>query len=295
MWTEQVDLHSHSTHSDGEHAVELVAQLMGDNGVKVWSLTDHDTMSGWREGAEAARLQSIRFIPGIEITCQPALPGDALELERQGRDRASASWHLLAYFPSHDPLDSKDDVAALRTWLEPLQGGREPRMRQMCKALEQLGMPVDVDSVLAKAEGSVGRPHLALAMIEAGYVQNKNEAFEEWIGDGKPAFIPHSKPTLNEAISAVKAAGGFTSLAHPLYYGISPDTLLNCLAEHGVDAVEAVHRSHPDQYRHALQIAAEEHGLKVTVGSDFHGLSSSQRPGHMPVMKLALHESIMNE
>ena len=140
-------------------------------------------------------------------------------------------------------------------------------MRAMCARLESLGMAINIEDVLAKAEGSVGRPHLAEAMVELGYVSSKQEAFETWIGDGLPAFVPHEKPTVIEAVEAVKAAGGITSLAHPLYYGVSTPTLLRTLHGLGVDAVEAVHRSHTDAYRHELTEEAKQYGMSVSVGS----------------------------
>ena len=100
MWTQHYDLHSHSTNSDGEHSVEFVAGLMNDNGVKVWSLTDHDTIAGWKNGEESARALGLTFIPGVEITCERGLNPRSEELIRNNRERASRSWHLLAYFPN---------------------------------------------------------------------------------------------------------------------------------------------------------------------------------------------------
>ncbi|MBL6806648.1 MAG: hypothetical protein ISQ54_04200 [Candidatus Poseidonia sp.] len=150
-------------------------------------------------------------------------------------------------------------------------------------------MPVNIDDVLARADGSVGRPHLAEEMVKLGYVESKHEAFERWLGDGLPAFVAHEKPTIAEAVEAVKAAGGFTSLAHPLYYGVDVPVLMNTLQDLGVDAVEAVHRSHDDMYRHSLMIAASDRDMGITVGSDFHGLDYQQHPGSMPVMIDALH------
>ena len=156
-------------------------------------------------------------------------------------------------------------------------------MRAMCERLTELGMPVDVDAVMKRATGSVGRPHLAEEMVHLGYVSSKSEAFETWIGDGLPGFVSHIKPTISEAVQAVHDAGGLTSLAHPLYYGVPTEVLLDALVEHQVDSVEAVHRSHDDAYRQALMEGAHERGLGVTVGSDFHGLDYQPRPGHMPV------------
>ena len=295
MWTQHHDLHSHSLHSDGEHPVEKVAELMHAEGVKTWSLTDHDTASGWAEAATAAARLGLRFVPGVEITCEPTLPPDRNHLQRIGRERASASWHLLAYFPEHAPGGNDDLVDSFKAWLAPRQDGRLPRMEAMCQRLGELGMPVDVETVCAKASGSVGRPHLAERMVELGYVSSKFEAFETWIGDGLPAFVPHVKPTVEEAVRVVRAAGGVTSLAHPLYYGVPTESLIEHLALIGVDAVEAVHRSHDDAYRHELTEAAVRHGLAVSVGSDFHGLSWQPRPGNMPVRPTTLIQRLRVE
>ena len=119
-------------------------------------------------------------------------------------------------------------------------------------------------------------------MVERGYVATKQEAFETWIGDGLPAFVPHVKPSIASAVKAVKLAGGFTSLAHPLYYGVPSADLLAVLFQLGVDAVEAVHRSHTDAYRYELTAEANSVGLGITVGSDFHGLSWQSRPVTCP-------------
>ena len=293
MWTQSVDLHSHSTHSDGQHDVAFVAELMANEGVRTWALTDHDTTDGWLQAAKEARRCGLRFIPGVEITCEPLMPPDEAHLTAVGRARASSSWHLLALFPEHDPEHPDPAVEAFKAWLAPRQGGRQPRMIAMCERLAELGMPVDVEAVFRRASGSVGRPHLAEEMVRCGYVSTKEEAFETWIGDGLPAFVAHNKPSLVEAVQAVQQAGGKTSLAHPLYYGVPTPMLIAGLKNAGVDAVEAVHRSHVDAYRYELMSAAQENGLSITVGSDFHGLDYQARPGNMPVQKDALLHGII--
>ena len=295
MWTQIYDFHSHSLHSDGEHPVDLVAELMHAEGVRCWALTDHDTTSGWEEGYTAATSLGMTFVPGVEITCEPALPADEHHMASIGRERASASWHLLAYFPRHVPGSNDSEVASFKAWLSPHQDGRLPRMMAMCDRLGELGMPVSIDEVSAKASGSVGRPHLAEVMVERGYAASKQEAFETWIGDGLPAFVAHVKPTVEEAVRAVKNAGGLTSLAHPLYYGVPSRELLETLRALGVDAVEAVHRSHTDAYRHELTVEAVKQGMGVSVGSDFHGLSWQPRPGNMPVRSTTLAEQLNPE
>ena len=156
-------------------------------------------------------------------------------------------------------------------------------------------MPVDIEKVARRATGSVGRPHLAEEMVRLGYASSKQEAFERWIGDGLPAFVAHAKPTIAEAVEAVRKAGGKTSLAHPLYYGVPTSVLAASLSDLGVDAIEAVHRSHHDGYRHELMTHALSRGLCITVGSDFHGLDHQARPGRMPVQTEALLEGLIHE
>ena len=121
MWTQDYDLHSHSTNSDGEHSVDHVAELMAGNAVKNWSLTDHDTISGWKDAYAAAQRHGINFIPGVEITCECGLSANSDELELRNRDRGSKSWHLLAYFPGLKPGDRW--CVCARTWLEAAETG----------------------------------------------------------------------------------------------------------------------------------------------------------------------------
>ena len=281
MWSDLYDLHSHSTNSDGEHSVETVAQLMAASGVMHWSLTDHDTIAGWDAGAEAALREGIGFIPGVEITCEPGLPVVLSEMERWDRDRAPTSWHLLAYFPLGSVTDAQR--ASLKAWLEPLGEGRGPRMERMVALANEHGLEIDIDAVMARADGSVGRPHLAAELIAQGYAETKQEAFDLWLGDGRPLAVVRDKPSIQDAVKAVHESGGIASLAHPMYYGVPVQTLVEFCSDAGVDAIECFHRSHPDPYRHELLVAVQKHGLASTCGSDFHGLSSLQVPGNMPL------------
>ena len=281
VWTQDFDLHSHSTHSDGIHGVQEVAQKMKDSNVKYWALTDHDTISGWNEARLAANSMSIHFIPGVEITCSPGLQADEEELERMEREGASKSWHLLAYFPKY--TESNKGIEEFETWLKPLQESRLPRMKKMVEKLTELGMPVPLERVLEKAGGSIGRPHLAEVMVEEGYVETKNEAFELWIGDGMPGHYVQPKPSIEEATKIVHSVGGFVSLAHPLYYGVKPENLIDYCHSKGVDSIEAFHGSHPDSYRFQLWKVAVQKGMTVTCGSDFHGSNHGHRPGYAVV------------
>ena len=281
MWTQYYDLHSHSTNSDGEHSVDYVAKLMKDNEVRYWSLTDHDTISGWKMAQQSAEQMGINFIPGVEITCEIGIEPDSDELIRQNRERASKSWHLLAYFPGLKHNSEATELFA--EWLEPLQNNRIPRMKKMIAKLAEHGMPVDYEEVAKKAGGSIGRPHLAQAMVDRGYVETKSEAFERWIGDGLPAHVAQPKPTISEAVKMVKKCSGITSLANPLYYGIPPNELAEYCRSVGIDSIEAFHRSHDDGYRFQLWQACKDFNLNVSCGSDFHGQSYGHNPGKMAV------------
>ena len=290
MWTEKFDLHSHSTNSDGQHPVEDVAQMMSESNVRYWSLTDHDTISGWDAARTAAEANGLIFIPGVELTCMPGLSADATILELRNQERASDSWHLLAYFPSME-FQSEQHLE-FQAWLAPLGEGRIPRMLAMIEKLNQLGMPVDFNAVVARSGDSVGRPHLADEMMALGYIETRQEAFDNWIGDGKPAHISRPQPSIAEACAAVHAAGGFTSLAHPLYYCIDTDALVAFCLQSGVDAIECFHRSHSDAYRFQLWSAAKAAGLSVTCGSDFHGTLYNHTPGRMAVPTVTLPASL---
>ena len=293
QWSEQYDLHGHSTHSDGELSVSQLAQKIKDEGVKVWSLTDHDIISGWSEASEEAEKRDIKFIPGVEITCIPGLPAESVVLEKEGRDRATTSWHLLAYFPNYKPNTNSSSMTAFSEWLEPFAEGRIGRMKRMVEKVNQLGMDISFEAVMARSSGAVGRPHLAKEMIEKGYANTVQQVFDEWLGDGRPAHVEKRKPTIVEAVEVIQASGGICSLAHPIYYGIKTDNLLSFIDDAGVDAVEAFHRSHPDSYRMELWKSAQKLGLKVTCGSDYHGPSYQARPGHMPVPSASLPEQII--
>jgi predicted metal-dependent phosphoesterase TrpH len=281
MWTDTFDLHSHSTNSDGEHSVETVAQLMAAAGVRFWALTDHDTIAGWDDAQTAATSVGLEFVPGVEITCEPALPIVQEEMDQWERDRPPTAWHLLAYFPSASV--SIEQRAKFKAWLEPLGESRGPRMASMVALANQHGLAIDLEAVMARADGSVGRPHLADEIIAQGYAENRQEVFDTWLGDGRPLAVTRTKPSIEEATAAVQSCGGFVSLAHPIYYGVPVNTLAEFCASVNVDAIECFHRSHSDPYRFALLTAIRNHGLRSTVGSDFHGLSSQQTPGNMPI------------
>ena len=269
MWTESVDLHCHSWHSDGLWAPREMAKRAFEAGVRVWSLTDHDTNTGWQEAQEECDKLGMRFIPGVEITC---------EVEIKSETHSPTSWHLLAYFPEGASLE-------FTNWLSELKEARVPRMKSMLSALKEYGHEIPLAEVEKHAEGSLGRPHLARAMVEHGIVESVQQAFEEWIGDTGPAFRERPLPSISHAVETVHEAGGITSLAHPTYYGISTEILIPTLLKLGVDCIEAMHNSHLDSYRFELI----QQGMPITVGGDSHGTERRPSPGRMAVPINHLH------
>ena len=271
MWTESVDLHSHSYRSDGLWAPSEMARRAHANGVKIWSLTDHDTSAGWDEAAKECAVLGLKFIPGVEITCE-------VELSSTIDGENPKSWHLLAYFPQ----GASDEFLQ---WLAHLKEARLPRMKAMLEALKEMGHVIKLSDVEKFAEGSLGRPHLARAMMEAGIVETVQEAFEDWIGNDSPAFRSRPLPSIGEVCKRVRAESGITSLAHCKYYGVELEVLIPHIKQLGVDCIEAFHHSHSDSYRLKLI----QSGMPITVGGDSHGTENRPSPGKMLVPLKYLH------
>ena len=280
-----VDLHSHSTHSDGLEDVTTMARRAHANGVRIWALTDHDSVEGWSEGRRAARSLGLGFVPGIEMTCEPAVePQDAI-LRIRGL-RPPSSWHLLAYFPDADDGTRRD----LRSWLNDHAVNRGPRMQCMVDRLNEAGYAMSFEEVEAIAQGGqLGRPHLARAMVDRGYVPTVQAAFDEWLHDGGPISVRAPLPTLQDAVDVVRAHDGVTSLAHPWYCGVDTEDLVGAVLDHGIDAIECYHSAHPPAFIEDLVACATDRGIPSTVGGDSHGTESRPSPGGMVIPAEHLH------
>ena len=226
-------------------------------GLTVISVTDHDTVAGLAEAHEAARRRGVTLIDGIEIT--------AVEHERDV--------HVLGY--DFDPAD-----AGLTQFLERQGLDRVRRVRVMAERLAAVGAAIDPAPILrlALAAGrSVGRPHVAAALIAAGHVQTTNEAFDRYLGKGCPGFVARIGATAAEIVRIVGSAGGWCSLAHP---GLTRmDELIPGLAAAGLAAIEVRHPEHDAAAEAKYRGMAARLGLRVTGGSDFHGDRSHHRPG----------------
>jgi predicted metal-dependent phosphoesterase TrpH len=250
-----VDLHLHTTASDGTLSPARLVEASKHAGLTTISITDHDTTAGIPEGQNAAADLGLELVPGLEISTVA-----------DGRDL-----HLLGYF-----IDPASRV--LREFLERQRQERARRIVVMADRLAALGCPIDAESVLAAAAHgrSVGRPQLAAALVNAGYVRTPDEAFQRFLEYGGPAYEPRRGASPQDAIQIVHQAGGLASLAHP---GPSRrDELIPVLAAAGLDAIEARHPDHTADVEARYRAIASELRLLTTGGSDFHGETGHRAP-----------------
>lgn len=243
-----IDLHLHTSASDGAHEPEELVRRAWLAGVRVMSVTDHDTIGAVPRAAAAARTFGIELVPGIEITA--VVDGGDV--------------HVLGYF-----IDV--DSAALGAFLETQRVDRVRRARALAERLASLGMPIDVEPLLAAARDAgrvVGRPQVAAALVRAGHVATVREAFDRWIGEGRPAHVSRTGVPPDAVVGLVHEAGGVASLAHPGQ--LDRDDAIPPLARAGLDAIEAYHPDHDEAATARYRAMAVALGLAVTGGSDFH-------------------------
>lgn len=244
----KVDLHVHSTASDGVLTPSEVVRLAAERGLDVIALTDHDTLNGVAEAQRAAADTELEVIAGVEISSE----GEWGDL------------HILGYYVS---LES----GPLQEMMQAMQNARLGRARKMVERLGELGMPLEWEDVRALAGGeSVGRPHVARALLKRGYVVTLQDAFDRFLANGGPAYVPRLKLTPAEVIHAIIEAGGVASLAHPGYYWTALE-LLPEFVGYGLRGVEVHYPNHsPDEIKALLRLC-RKHGLIATGGTDFHG------------------------
>jgi len=253
-----IDLHTHTTASDGRCTpAELVARAKGA-GVEVLSVTDHDTTAASASAAAACAQARIEFVAGIEITA--VVDG--------------ADVHVLGYF-----IDA--DAPRLAAFLAEQRSRRVDRVRQMVDRLAALGIALDAEAILRPGmednSKAAGRPWIARALVTTGAVADTREAFDRYLKRGQPAFVPRVGPLPSEVFREIHAAGGIASLAHPGLLG--RDDLIHAFAVAGLDALEAHHSKHSaEDTARSLDLAAA-HGLAVSGGSDFHGDPSHDTVG----------------
>jgi predicted metal-dependent phosphoesterase TrpH len=251
-----IDLHTHTTASDGRCSPAALVARAAAQGVHILAVTDHDTLAGCDEAETACAAAGIRFVSGIEMTAVC--------------DRADV--HVLGYF-----VDRTSSV--LIGFLDEQRRRRLDRVREMIAKLARHGIALDAGAILEPAlhdtRRSAGRPWIARALVEGGHVATTDEAFDRWLARGRPAYVPRTGAGAAAVIARIHEAGGIASLAHPAL--IARDEWIEPFAAEGLDAIEVYHSEHDAAASQRYLALAQRLGLAVTGGSDFHG-----DPSHGP-------------
>ncbi|MFQ5860152.1 MAG: PHP domain-containing protein [Dehalococcoidia bacterium] len=251
-----VDLHLHTTASDGRLAPAELVRLVVQRGLRVVAITDHDSTEGLAEALETARsYPQLTVIPGIELSVD--VPGNEI--------------HLLGYF-----IDSRDQ--SFQEQLARFRASREERARAMVQRLAELGLPVEWERVKELAgDGAIGRPHIALAMVERSYISSPQEAFAEYIGRNGPAYVERHKLVPTQAVELLLSVGGFPVLAHPAEVQ-DLARVLDELQEAGLVGMEVFYASYPPERTRELLALATQRALLPCGGSDYHAMSTPGEP-----------------
>jgi 3',5'-nucleoside bisphosphate phosphatase len=255
-----IDLHTHTTASDGRCTPADLVERAKSAGITVLSVTDHDTVAGCDAARAACADAGIEFVPGIEITAV----------------RDDADVHVLGYFI--DPTSP-----ALASFLAAQRLQRLDRVRRMIARLADLGIVLDGDAILQPALDrpgtAIGRPWIARALVAGGHVANTNEAFASWLGRGRRAYVARDGGAPAEVIARIHDAGGIASMAHPGL--IAHDEWIPDLVRAGLDAIEAYHTDHDEAATARYRALAGQHNLAISGGSDYHAdeTHGSVRPG----------------
>ncbi len=251
---EYVDLHCHSTASDGTLAPADVVRLAKQSGLVGLALTDHDTTAGLAEAAATAKELGVQFIPGIEISCEVPRP---------------ATMHVLGYGVDIESPQLKELTGQLIA-------GRDDRNPRIIARLNELGVAITLEEAEQQAGGDVlGRPHIAAVLLRKGYVSSIKQAFDKYLGQGAPAYVDKERLTPREAIERIRESGGLPVLAHPVQLRTSNDgeleRVVKDLLDLGLVGLEVIHSDHDARLIENYTNLADRLGLIKTGGSDFHG------------------------
>jgi predicted metal-dependent phosphoesterase TrpH len=264
----RIDMHTHSTFSDGVHSPAALIDMAKLKGLQGLALTDHDSMEGFPELKAAAAVVGLEVITGVEMSCE----------------YNSKDLHVLGYGVDHAN-------ANLQALLLEFRRAREQRGQRIVEKLAEQGVVIQMERVMAKAgNGALGRPHIAEALIEAGYAADHGHAFAKFIGEGCPAYVDKFKMQPAQAVASIHAAGGVAFIAHPGYYMEDYDAFLRLLDE-GFDGVEVFHPYHIPPVTTRLLGLARDRGLLISGGSDFHGFAGRDNMGE-PALSFPLFERI---
>ncbi len=247
-----IDLHTHSTASDGTLSPEKLVSLAKELGIEALALTDHDTTEGLKPAYKTAQELELPFLCGVEISIKYDNPGH---------------FHLLAYFLT-------PEIPELQKTLKVLQDARNRRNEKMVEKLQEIGISITMEELREIAKGEIGRPHIANLLVKKGVVKNFQEAFDKFLKKGAPAYVPKALLSAEEAIKLVIKAKGVPVLAHPIslklnYYDLK--NYLKKLKEIGLMGIEAYYTEHTREFTEVLLEYAKKFGFLVTGGSDFHG------------------------
>ena len=243
----KADLHMHTNCSDGVFSAYELVKKCKQKGLSIIAITDHDSVAAFPDAIEYGKEFGVEVIPGVELS--------AMVEEKDV--------HILGYF-----LDYTNK--RLLEYLEFFRVERVKRAERIVAKLNSINVPLKIEAVLQKAAGgSVGRPHIASAMVDEGHIQNYHEAFERFIGNGGPAFEKKFNLTPDEAIKLISSSGGLSFLAHPGRY--TSDEVLNILIKSGLDGIEVIHPSHTMAHTNHYRGVVGEYYLLESGGSDFHG------------------------
>lgn len=245
---QMLELHCHTTYSDGTLTPTQLVEAAAKAGVKALAITDHDTISGWEEAIATAKIYDIEIIPGVELSTV-----------HRGK-----SLHILGFYP---------DAEKLKPPLSERVKGRQRRAQQMIDQLAELGYSITLPNL---GEGvAPARPHIANALVEAGYFSSVQEAFDRILGDNQPAYVQYEKFSIVEGISLLRDCGAVPVWAHPyLFRGGTVEEVLEELMAAGLMGIEVYHPSHSFYQRKTLATLCQHYDLLMTGGSDYHGLSS---------------------
>ena len=246
-----VDLHTHSTASDGQYSPATLVRLAKEQGIENLALTDHDTLDGLDEAVAAGEEAGVQVLRGIELSA-----------------REYRGLHILGYCVS-------PDAPGLRELCAEMKRGRNERKYRIIEFLREKGVDISLLEVEELAGGDViARPHFARVLVRRGYVETVQEAFDRYLDTAEYKRIERKKPDARACVEAIHGAGGKVSLAHPYQTGLEGDALdelVRKLAGYGLDAIECWYPRHTPQQREFYLSLAQKYGLHVTGGSDFHG------------------------
>jgi 3',5'-nucleoside bisphosphate phosphatase len=251
-----IDLHSHTTESDGSASPEELVESARQIGLDALAITDHDTLAGYEIARPLAQAAGLRLICGIELSTKIYKP-------------SRKTVHLLGYFFHGEPK------AEFREWLLGMQVARRDRNRRLAIKLQSMGIDIHIEEVESVGRSMAGRPHFARLMVQKGYVASTDEAFRRYLDESAPGYVDREEPLLAEGIERIAAAGGMSSLAHPIRLGrrdlAEEEELIASFVALGLDAIEAYHSDHSAIDIERYLGYAAKYGLRVTGGSDYHG------------------------